>query len=27
LEEFGGVGAGESLVAFDDSREVGLEGH
>ena len=27
LEEFGGVGAGEGLVAFDDSLEVGLEGH
>jgi hypothetical protein len=27
LEELGGVGAGEGLVAFDDSFEVGLEGH
>jgi hypothetical protein len=27
LEELGGVGAGEGLVTFDDSFEVGLEGH
>ncbi len=27
MEELGGVGAGEGLAAFDDSFEVGLEGH
>jgi hypothetical protein len=27
LEERGGVGAGEGFVVFDDSLEVGLEGH
>jgi hypothetical protein len=27
LEELGGVGAGEGLASFDDSFEVGLEGH
>jgi hypothetical protein len=27
LEEFCGVGAGEGFAAFDDSFEIGLEGH